>query len=832
MKNKLQFSFRFLLLFLLLSGITSFGQPFGQAPEERTSNYDVQHIKIEVRLDLEKKTVDGKVITSIISKDDPLTSFKVDAAGMNIKDVKGWALTQTDKPDQSEQFENIKYEYDNKELTIHPFGNVAKGFPYKYEVNYSVTDPEKGLYFIQPSADFPNKRYEVWSQGEGEDNRYWFPCYDYPNDKATTEMYITVDKKYQTLSNGQMTDSHENSDGTITWHWVLNNRHSSYLVMLAAGNWDIIEGQYLDIPVYSYVPPGKKDIAMKSFDFTPDVIKFFSEFTGYKYAWDNFKQVVVQEFIYGGMENTSAVVLTDASVYDDKTPPDYTATGLVAHELAHQWWGDVVTCKNWNEIWLNESFATYFDALYTEYKFGKDEFDYQIMKNGDGAISADSTTARKPIYNREGLTVNTYSKGSVVLNMLRNQVGTEKFRKALNRYITANQFQNVTTTNLLDAFNSEMTIPGSEQGPPDYKWFFDEWIYRAGQPEYKVSYEYNDNNKVLSIAAQQVQRMDTSSVFRTPVPVEIITSGSDQTVYISPDDESRTFMYNLDSKPLCVVFNKGNAVLSKVYFTKPMSDWLFQLKNSTNAIDRITAIKGLKAFIGEREILKELINAIREDKFWGVKNEGIFYLRYSKEKRIASDLMNYYSLEKDSRIRRTILGTLAYIKKNCPDCIGSGILSKWLLNKINSEKSYYAIAEGIGALSQIIPKDKIYDIVYPFINMDSHNEIIRRYVLDALKTSEDKRAFEAFVLYANSGGTSRVRNLAISGLANFIKDERTINLLNQKLSDHNRGTQYAVLGLLEKAKNSSSLPYMQAAYDKTNDEGFKKRIKEVMDKIK
>src|SRR5438132_626183 len=188
MKNIYIIPTRILSFLFFLSSITIYSQPFGQAPDERKSNYDVQHIKIEVKLDLEKKTVEGKVTTSIQSTEDNLTTFKVDAAGMNIKSVKGWALAQTDNPGLAEQYENIKYEYDNKEITVHPSGSLAKGFPYKYQVEYSVTDPEKGLYFIKPTPDFPNKRYEVWSQGEGEDNRYWFPCYDYPNDKATSEV--------------------------------------------------------------------------------------------------------------------------------------------------------------------------------------------------------------------------------------------------------------------------------------------------------------------------------------------------------------------------------------------------------------------------------------------------------------------------------------------------------------------------------------------------------------------------------------------------------------------------------------------------------------------
>ena len=820
------------VLLLLISSFTS-SQPFGQAPDERTSNYDVQHIKIEVKLDLVKKMVEGKVTTSILSTEDKLTSFKVDAMGMNIKSVKGWALAQTDNTELAEQFEDIKYEYDKKEITIHPIGSIAKGFPYKYQVEYSVTDPEKGLYFIQPTPEFPNKRYEVWSQGEGEDNRYWFPCYDYPNDKATTEVIVTVDRKYETLSNGELVDKNENPDGSVTWHWSMKKPHSSYLVMLAVGNYDIIEGQYLDIPSYSYVPAGEKDKALKSFDFTPDVIKFFSEFTGYKYAWGRFSQIVVQDFIYGGMENTSAVVLTDGSIYDDRTPPDYTSTGLVAHELAHQWWGDVVTCKNWNEIWLNESFATYFDALYTEYKYGSDEFDYQIMRNGDGAVLADSTN-RKSIYTRDGLTVNTYSKGSVVLNMLRNQLGVEKFRKALNLYITKNEFQNVTTQNLIDGVNSAMANPDFDQMPPDYYWFFKEWIYKAGQPEFKAGYVYDEDTKELALTVQQVQKMDSTSVFRTNVPVEITTAGATQVVNLNTSDEPKTFKFKLASKPLCVIFNKGNAVLSKVHFAKPKKDWLFQLKNSPAAVDRITAIRGLKDFLNDEEVLNKIYNAMANDKFWGVRNEAASILRFSKLKNAEPYLIKDYSSEKDSRIRRTILGSLGAMKINCPSCINSQQVSDWIVLQLNRELSYYAVSDGVNSLTKILSGDKLYDAVAPFINMNSQADVIRRYVLDAMEKSGDKRALEVFLQYAETGSSSRVRNNALGGLVNFIKeprDPRVMQLINRKLSDHNRGTQNTSLSLIEKAKDPSSKPFLQAAYDKTTDDEFKKRIKNVMDKF-
>ncbi|HEY3251687.1 MAG TPA: M1 family metallopeptidase, partial [Ignavibacteria bacterium] len=719
---------------------------FGQEPLERERTYDVENIKIDVKLDLEKKTVDGKVTTIFRSLADHLTSFKVDAVGMNIKSVKGWVHNATDDPKLAESFENIKYKYDKKEITIDlPGPGLIKNFPYKYQVEYSITDPEKGLYFIQPSTIFPDKSYQVWSQGEGEDNRYWFPCFDYPNEKQTTEVIITVDSKYQTLSNGVLKKRDVNSDGTTTWDWALDKPHSSYLVMLAAGNWDIIEDSWDGISMSSYAPLSTKDMAVKSFDRTSDIIMFFSDKIGFRYPWGNFSQVVVEDYIYGGMENTGAIVYYDGSVYDNKTPPDYSATNLVAHEIAHQWWGDVLTCRNWNEIWLNESFATYFQCLYTEYAFGKDEFDYNIFRNGNGAITADSTTARKPIYIRDGLGVNTYDKGSVVLNMLRKLIGDDKFWKAMYIYITENKFTSVTTQNLILAVNKALDDPLKDQMPPNLKWFFDEWIYNAGQPEFKVSYDYNENSRELALNVQQVQRLDSSSIFKTPVPVKIVsTSGTIQNKLLSTDN-TNTFTFTLDDAPLYVLFNTGNAVLSKVYFSKPKRDWLNQWHYSENAIDRITALHGVKDLINtDANVLGAIQEALEKDNFWGVRNEAAAILGSANTFTAIEMLMKTYENENDPRVRRTIMSSIASVKLNATEHINTNWLYNWVKQMLSKEQSYYATAEAITTISRILKKEEIYDAVIPFLDRDSHGEIIRRSVMAALDSSKDARALPVF----------------------------------------------------------------------------------------
>jgi aminopeptidase N len=823
MNRKLQPLFFILFIYLSFS-------LYSQQPLEPEHNYDVEHIKIEVRLNLENQTLNGRVTTSIRSTVNRLDSFSVDAVGMKVKSVKEWVLYQTDNPELAERFENVKYKYNSNHITVIPSHSIAKNYPYKYQVEYSVTDPEKGLYFIYPDSLFPDKPYQVWTQGEDEDNRWWIPCYDFPNDKATTEAYITIDKKYITLSNGELVSTKENNDGTKTWHWVLNHPISSYLIMLAAGNFDITKDEYDNIPIYSYVPVGKKDEAVKSFSMTPDMVKFFSDYAGFAYPWGRYSQIVVKDFVYGGMENASATVLTEASIYDDRTPPDYTAIGLVAHELAHQWWGDVVTCRNWNEIWLNESFATYFEALYREHAYGKDEFDYEIYRNGQASIETDSID-RRPIYTDEGLAVYAYDKGAVVLNMLRYLMGEDNFREAMNIYITKNAYGCVTTHDLIQAVNDVYKNPLLDRIPKDFLWFFDEWVYKAGQPEYNVSYDYNKNTNQVFLTIQQVQRPDSLiSIFETPVPVEVLTEKSKLEYFVVCDSVPKTYTFSLDAPLKSVIFNKGNKVLCKLYFSKPKEDWLAQLQ-SDDDIDRITALRGLKDYISDDDVRTTLLNILSTDKFWGTRYEAASMLANSGTANTVHALEERYKNEADSRVRRSILLALGEMKKNFPDCADTRGLTDFIISSIKNENSYYAIADGITALSSFTDKDKLFDLIEPFAGMSSTAEIIKRSVIAAIDSSSDPRGINILIDNAVKGWYPRQRTAAVRALANFTSDSRVIEALNALIFSHNRWIKSAALTLIEKAKLKSSIPYLEKLADRTKDDALRKRVEKVIKSV-
>ena len=468
-----------LVIFFLLFTNSLFSQYIPAS--ERVRTYDVQHIKIDVSFDWDEKKVVGECETTIVPLSDGFTEFEVDAIAFDIQSVR-------DKNN-----EDLKYEYDGKSIKVMLNESHSITDTIVYSINYTCK-PQKGLYFIYPTELNPSLPYQIWTQGQGADNKHWIPIYDYPNDKATTEMFITTKRGIETLSNGYLKSSKkiEGTDEKLD-HWVMDKSHSSYLIMVAVGDFDIIEDDYKGIPIQSYVDKDKREVGEFSFRNTGEMVRVFSERFGYEYPWSKYGQVVVADFVYGGMENTTATVLNRRAYYTPELEDDYSAEGLISHELAHMWWGDLTTCRNWNEIWLNESFATYGNGLWKLESKGKDEYDYEMLLNGDEAIRVDTSIARLPIWAGYGsLRENVYDKGAVIINTFKYILG-DKFYPSLATFLKDNEYGVVETKDLLDAINKTWNDnPNLDQPPLDFKWMFDQWIWKAGYLELEVKYEYDE----------------------------------------------------------------------------------------------------------------------------------------------------------------------------------------------------------------------------------------------------------------------------------------------------------------------------------------------------
>ncbi len=724
----------------------------------RERTYDVLHIKIEVTLDEKQKTVDGKVTTKFVPLRSKFELFELDAGEMKIKKV-----YLTDGKTLNFQFDSLA-----QKLRVHLDRAYSLRDTLSVVVEYFVSNPRKGLYFIQPDSAYPDKLYQVWSQGQPEDNHYWFPCYDFPNDKATSEVIATVNKNFVVISNGKLLSVKEDKGrGLKTYHWFMDKPHSSYLISIIAGEYVKLQDYYLDIPLEYYVYKSNAKYAMLSFEKTPEIMKFFSKKIGYKYPYNKYAQTIVEDFIYGGMENITATTLTSSTIHDERAHLDVSSDGLVAHEMAHQWWGNLLTCRSWEHAWLNEGFATYFTALYFEYSKGKDEFQFSIYNMQRSAKFADMTEKKPTVWNRyfdptDLFGPYIYQRGGAILNMIRFILGDELFWKAINYYANKYAYQNVET--------NDLKIAIEESTGYNLKWFFDQWLYKAGYPIFEVNYTFDENKKIVKLTVEQIQQSDslTPDVFKTPVDVEITTKTGSKTYRIFIDKRKQEFEFEVDEKPLMVLFDKGNWILKDLYFEKSKDELIYQARNASEMIDRFWAVQELGKIIDDEvaELIKEIASS---SEFYAIRQEAINNLGKVKNESTARFLIKLYQVENNSRVRRSIVETLKEFKFD--------FVSAFLKDVIRNEKSYYVIASAVNSLASIDSVNRM-EIIKNALKMDSHQEVIRTTALrrsgDFKGTNSEKEAIEILKRYSLRGNHPSIRITAISTLSLFADKDPSI----------------------------------------------------------
>ncbi len=730
-------------------------------PEHQTRErtYDVIHIKIEVKLDEKQKRVDGKVTTKFVPLRPEFKVFELDAAEMKIEKVYFIGGKQL----------NFNFDSLAQKLRIYLDRAYSLRDTLSVVVEYFVLNPRKGLYFIQPDSAYPDKPYQVWSQGQPEDNHYWFPCYDFPNDKATSEVIATVNEKFTVISNGKLLSVKEDKKRRLkTYHWFMDKPHSSYLISIVAGEYVKLQDYYLDIPLEYYVYKSNAKYAKLSFEKTSEIMKFFSEKIGYKYPYNKYAQTIVEDFIYGGMENITATTLTSSTIHDERAHLDVSSDGLVAHEMAHQWWGNLLTCRSWEHAWLNEGFATYFTALYFEYAKGKDEFQYSVYNMQRTAKFADMSDKKPTVWNRyfdptDLFGPHIYQRGGAILNMIRFVLGDELFWKAINYYAKKYEYQNVET--------NDFKIAIEEATGYNLKWFFDQWLYKAGYPIFEVSYVYDDSARSVKLTVEQIQPSDslTPAVFKTPVDVEITTSSGSKIYRIFINERKQTFDFSVDGKPLMVIFDKGNWILKDLFFEKSKDELIYQALNASEMVDRLWAVQELGRKMDERDVVSAMIKIINSGEFYAVRQEAINNLGKLGDESTARFLIDVFKGEQDSRVRRSIVEALKEFKFN--------FVAEFLSEVIKTDKSYYVIASAVNSLALIDSANKI-SVIKNALTLDSHQEIIRTTALRRLSdfkgTKYESEAIDILKRYSVRGNHPSVRITAISTLSIFADKEPSI----------------------------------------------------------
>ncbi|MCK4578550.1 MAG: HEAT repeat domain-containing protein, partial [Candidatus Marinimicrobia bacterium] len=537
-----------------------------------------------------------------------------------------------------------------------------------------------------------------------------------------------------------------------TYHWRENVPHVTYLVSLIAGEFTEIRDSWNDVPVLYYVQPGHADMAMRSFEKTPDMIDYFSRVIGYDYPYEKYAQTTIVDFMWGGMENISATTLTEYTLHDEVAHLDFSSDGLVAHELAHQWWGDLLTTKNWNHLWLNEAFATYFDALYVEHDKGEGEFLLELIDNRRRYLEEDKHNYRRPIvYDlyedpSEMFDVHSYQKGSLVLHMIRYLLGDELWWQAIRHYADTHAGQTVETNDFKQAIEDATGYPMDR--------FFEQWLYSAGHPEYSVKWKWDNKQTAVVLDVKQVQQVDDlTPLFAMPVDIALYGEFGAVTRRIDVDQVEESFILGAPSKPARVSFDPEDWLLKELSFEKSKKELIEQLRNGGKA-ERLQAATWLAGKSG-KTVARALGLALREDPFRGVRAEAARSLGKLRTKTARDELLTGLN-DPDSRVCQAVTKALGRFR-------GDTGVAQALVEVFNSDQSYYVQANCLTALANTNVEDAAHTINSAF-QRDSFKDIIRDSALVALTILKDPQSINTALEWAAYGQPVHVRVSAIQAL--------------------------------------------------------------------
>jgi aminopeptidase N len=631
---------------LLLFGNLALGQDstisYLRNPEGRIREHNVDFLKMV--LDVKFDTKAGRVIGDVKYEFKPIQfvvdTLFMDAPGIDIKKVllNGKEVTFTK---------------DSAGLTIRFYQPIDWNKKYDLEISYEV-EPRKGLYFIGWNVDAKNiekdpyfTRKQIWTQGEGADNRFWIPCYDDVNDKLLTETIITFDSSYTVVSNGTLKEKKRNADGTLTWHYAMNKPMVPYLIMIAIDKYaykDYVSKGGVVSREYYYMD--RPEVVATTYKHSAEMMDFLASETGFHYPWLTYSNSPVQDFMYGAMENTTATIYGDFLQVDARAGIDRDYEGVNAHELTHQWFGDCITAASWQHLWLHESFATYYSKQFMRKMHGEDSYEWAKRGEQMAAIATEKND-RFPISNTKAGTARIYPKGSFVLDMLRYVVGDSVFKHSITHYLQKHAYDNVTGNDFMMAF--------METAGVNLDWFFDEWIYRAGLPNYSVKYELQKNNVVFYVS--QTQRMDNlTGAFKMPVVFEVHYkdgSSASKKVWLSNVNDTVYVSAPAGGSVDFALFDPGAKVLKNVDFKKEYDELGAQLVKAKNMIDKYDALVALRDVNIDKK--RDLLIAVyNEGNYSAIQNEIIKQL--SKDRNPSTlGLMARALKDKEFTTRRAVV---------------------------------------------------------------------------------------------------------------------------------------------------------------------------------
>jgi aminopeptidase N len=779
----------------------------------------VEHIFLDLTLDIPNQSYKGTCLTRLNPIRNGIDRLTLDAVNLDIQSVK---VADVEQP----------FDYDGEQLHIRLKQPTKIGSVIELAIAYQVEKPQRGIYFVAPDKHYPDKPTQVWTQGEDEDSRFWFPCFDYPGQLATSEIRVNVPKSLMAISNGELIGTETKGDRK-TYHWLQKQVHPSYLVTLAIGDFAELKDEWQGKPVTYYVEKGREEQARLSMGKTPRMIEFFSQKYGYPYPYPKYAQVCVDDFIFGGMENTSTTLLTDRCLLDERAAIDNRSTeSLVAHELAHQWFGDLVVIKHWSHAWIKEGMASYAEVLWFEQEYGSDDAAYYLLGEARSYLDEDASRYRRPLVThvyREAIELydrHIYEKGACVYHMIRAELGDDLFWKSVATFLADNAHKTVETVDLLRAIEKATGR--------NLMFLFDQYVYRGGHPDYKVAYAWDGDSNLAKVTVTQTQVSETNpkELFDLKIPIGFGCADSGvKSFTVRIHDREQSFYFPFEQKPDFVSFDVGNHHLKTVVLDYSMPELKAQLQHDPDPISRLYAVEAI-AKKGGLEAVKILSEALQNDGFWAVRAEISRSLASVKlDQAIVGVLLGLKDSE--ARVRRATVEALAHVKT--PE-------SYEALKSVVEEgdASYYVEASALRSLGKVAAsgsgdssEEEVLKLLQSVLKeRQGWNEVVRSGAIGALSHLKTSESALDLILETTSIGVSQpLRLAAIRALGAISSGQTNVNLerILERLQELSRETffltQVAVVIALGQMETMKAISILQSLADQTPD-GRVRRIAE------
>lgn len=695
--------------------------PSGVYRPSAKRTFDLLHTDLEVQFDLKNHTVSGKAILTLTPYFSPVSILELDAVNFEIFHLD---LLQ----DENEI--PLIYSNDKKKITINLFREFTRFDTLQVKMEYlafpekdAQTQPfsigsDQGMFFINPRGDHPGKPFQIWTQGETEYNSRWFPTIDKPNERSTQSIIINVPDSLTTLSNGLLVEQVETHYGTRKDHWVLDKPHAPYLFALVVGDFEVVKDLWRDREVSYYVYPEYREYARDIFNHTPEMLDFFSDLTGVEYPWPKYSQVIVSDFVSGAMENTTCVIFSESFQKAKEDLVDYPNDMIVAHEMFHHWFGNLVTCESWANLTLNEGFANYAEYLWQEYKYGEKQAALYHLSELNQYLSAAQNHTHPLIdfeyANRDAMfDAHSYNKGSLILHMLRDYLGDEAFFEGIHLYLEEHAFSAAEAHDLRLAFEK---VSGE-----DLNWFFNQWFFDKGHPVLESDYTFNDSTNTVELKIEQIQDPDMHrNIFQFPLNVQVFyRDGSSSLKQFWVNEQSLSYEFEVEKEVELLLFNPGSTLLCEIKENYSTEDWAFLFQYADDPITQYKAIQKIKY---DRDYGNLMKDALQHDA-WQIRIQGIQNLSQAKPE--AKQKLLIQHLEEDSH---PLVRSRAFrmLKRN--DWLNEDLV----LNRLQKDSSATLISLALDWLSEKDPpKAEKYAIQY----LDNPSSMIGLSLASILKSS-------------------------------------------------------------------------------------------------